>query len=140
MGTSWDHESVTELIDPILVRARSRIGTVLREKWRLDVLLGLGGMAAVYAATHRNGSRVAVKVLHTEVSMNPLVRQRFLREGYTANKVEHPGIVTVSDDDVAEDGAAFLIKSWTCLLPRTQRASSIGISNPRTCSSLATGA
>jgi len=36
-------------------QASARLGTVLREKWRLDVLLGLGGMAAVYGATHRNG-------------------------------------------------------------------------------------
>jgi hypothetical protein len=40
------------MLDPLLVRARSRIGSTLRDKWRLDVLLGVGGMAAVYAATH----------------------------------------------------------------------------------------
>ena len=48
--------------------AASRVGTTLREKWHLDRLLGVGGMAAVYAATHRNGTIAAVKVLHPECS------------------------------------------------------------------------
>jgi serine/threonine-protein kinase len=85
------------------------VGSVLREKWRLDALLGVGGMAAVYSATHRNGSRVAVKILHPELSVNVQVKTRFLREGYVANAVGHDGAVRVSDDDTAEDGAAFLV-------------------------------
>jgi len=104
-----DPEAVTELIDPLLVRARGRIGTILREKWRLDVLLGLGGMAAVYAATHRNGSRGAVKLLHSELSTSRQIRERFLREGYIANQIDHSGAVRVIDDDVAEDGSLFLV-------------------------------
>ena len=91
-------------------RARARIGQVLRDKWRVDHLLGLGGMAAVYAATHvNNGRRVAIKLLHLELSTNAEVRTRFLREGYAANKLEHPGSVAVLDDDLSEDGAAFLV-------------------------------
>ncbi len=89
--------------------ALARVGTTLRGKWRLDSLLGLGGMAAVYAATHRNGMRGAVKVLDLSLSRLESMRERFLREGYLANKVDHPGAVRVLDDDVAEDGAAFLV-------------------------------
>jgi len=107
--TEHDDDLVTELFDPLLVRARQRVGQVLCEKWRLDVLLGVGGMAAVYAATHRNGSRVAIKILHSELSVNAQVRQRFLREGYVANSVVHDGAVKVADDDLAEDGSAFLV-------------------------------
>jgi serine/threonine-protein kinase len=95
--------------DPVAERARQRVGITLKEKWRLDDLVGVGGMAAVYSATHRNGKRVAVKMLHTELSIDPEVRQRFLREGYLANKVDHPGAVAVLDDDTSEDGAAFLV-------------------------------
>ncbi|MEO6419830.1 MAG: protein kinase [Polyangiaceae bacterium] len=90
-------------------RAESRVGKVLKEKWRLDALLGLGGMGAVYSAIHRNQKRVAVKMLLPELSGNAEVRQRFLREGYVANTVEHPGAVSVLDDDVSEDGIAFLV-------------------------------
>jgi serine/threonine-protein kinase len=104
-----DSEATTELFDPFVLRARGRVGITLCSKWRLDVLLGVGGMAAVYASTHRNGSRVAIKVLHPELSANREVRARFLREGYVANAVGHEGAVKVSDDDTAEDGSLFLV-------------------------------
>jgi serine/threonine-protein kinase len=90
-------------------RARARVGQMLVGKYRLDRLLGVGGMAAVYAATHRNKKRFAVKMLHQELSLHPGLRTRFMREGYVANTVEHPGAVTVIDDDVTEDGSAFLV-------------------------------
>ena len=95
--------------DPDFVRASQRVGQVLRGKYRIDRVIGVGGMAAVYAATHRNQKTFAVKVLHRELSFNDDVRNRFLREGYAANSVRHPGAVAVLDDDVAEDGAAFLV-------------------------------
>ena len=86
------------------------MGSVLRGKYRLDRLLGLGGMACVYAATHRNNRhRVAIKMLHTELSVNAEIRGRFLREGYVGNSVEHSGGVRVLDDDVTDDGAVFLV-------------------------------
>ncbi|MDP9037351.1 MAG: protein kinase [Myxococcota bacterium] len=95
--------------DDPLQRALARVGATLRHKWRLDSLLGIGGMAAVYAATHRNGSRAAVKVLHPELSIDPFLRQRFLHEGYVANSVGHDGAVKVIDDDSSEDGSLFLV-------------------------------
>src|SRR5262245_23422777 len=96
--------------DAVSKRAQAREGLVLRDKWRIDRLLGVGGMATVYAAAHvNNGKRVAVKILHAELSVNPEVRTRFLREGYVANKVAHPGIVSVLDDDTADDGSVYLV-------------------------------
>jgi serine/threonine-protein kinase len=97
------------LRDDIAERAQARVGTVLNGKWRLDRVLGIGGMASVYAATHRNQSRCAIKMLHPEVGIDREVTARFLREGYVANSVGHPGAVTVHDDDVSEEGAAFLV-------------------------------
>ena len=82
---------------------------VLRGKYRLDRVLGVGGMAVVFKATHRNQAEFAIKMLHPELSLSEDLRQRFLREGYAANSVRHPGVVRVVDDDVAEDGAAFLV-------------------------------
>jgi serine/threonine-protein kinase len=66
-------------------------------------------MGAVYAATHRNGMRVAVKLLHPELSSIEELRSRFLREGYIANRVQHPSLVRVLDDDVDNDGSTFLV-------------------------------
>ncbi|HEX8794175.1 MAG TPA: serine/threonine-protein kinase [Polyangiaceae bacterium] len=95
--------------DPIVERARARLGMVLQDKWRLDALLGVGGMAAVYAATHRNGKRVAVKMMHKDLSENDEVKGRFLQEGYAANAIQHDGAVSVLDDDLAPDGSAFIV-------------------------------
>src|ERR1044072_6311813 len=95
--------------DSLLGAARARVGAVLREKWRLEGLLGVGGMASVYAATHRNGMRGADKIRHPAAAMDANARGRFLREGYVANRVDHPGAVRVLDDDTAEDGSPYLV-------------------------------
>jgi serine/threonine protein kinase len=86
-----------------------RVGQTLNGKWRVDQLIDIGGMASVYAVTHRNGRRAAIKVLHPNCATNPEVRKRFLREGYVANKIDHPGALAILDDDVAEDGMPFLV-------------------------------
>jgi serine/threonine-protein kinase len=93
----------------LYARSSARVGTTLRGKYRIDRVLGMGGMAVVYAATHRNLKRFAVKMLHAELSIREDIRARFLREGYAANALDHPGAVSVLDDDVAEDGSAFLV-------------------------------
>jgi eukaryotic-like serine/threonine-protein kinase len=90
-------------------RVQARAGTVLNGKWRLQSVIGVGGMAAVYSAVHRNQSRVAIKMLHPELSLDAGMRTRFLREGYVANTVDHSGAVRVFDDDLTPDGAAFLV-------------------------------
>ena len=115
---------------PIRLRARSILSrtarscasaSTLRGKWRLDALLGVGGMATVFAATHRNQSRVAaIKILHPELNLQPEIRARFLREGRAANVVGHPGAVRVLDDDVTDEGAA--LEKWTVFRSRTGRA------------------
>jgi serine/threonine protein kinase len=92
------------LNDDVESRSRARVGSVLDDKWTLERLLGVGGMAAVYAARHRNGARGAVKLLHPDLARHREVRERFLREGYAANRVDHPGAVKVLDDDVVATG------------------------------------
>jgi serine/threonine protein kinase len=86
-----------------------RVGTVIKGKWKIDALLGVGGMAAVYAASHRNGQRAALKILHTDFSREKTICERFLREAYVSNKVNHGATVQVLDDDVTEAGEPFLI-------------------------------
>ena len=90
-------------------RAKGRLGATLKDKYRLDAVIGIGGMAVVYRAAHRNGNRVAVKMLHPELSIIDDVRNRFLKEGYVANAVDHPGAVRVLDDDITDDGQVFLV-------------------------------
>src|SRR5262249_48720130 len=78
--------------------AARRIGSVLDGKWALDSVLGVGGMAAVYANTHRNGARAAIKLFPFSVTTSVEFAERILREGYLANKIGHPSVVRVLDD------------------------------------------
>lgn len=92
-----------------LADADARVGTSLNAKWKLDALLGVGGMGAVYASTNRNGSRAALKVLHIEFARDAGIRDRFLKEGRIANSVDHDARVVVLDDDVSDLGEPFLV-------------------------------
>jgi hypothetical protein len=87
----------------------ARVGSVIKGKWKIDSLLGVGGMAAVYAASHRNGQRAALKILHTDFAREKTICERFLREAYVSNKVNHGATVQVLDDDATEQGEPFLI-------------------------------
>ena len=90
-------------------RSSGWIGAVLADKWHVDAKIARGGVATVYRATHRQGQVAAIKIMHPELARNEEVRKRFLREGYAANKVGHPGVVSVLDDDVTKDGTAYIV-------------------------------
>ncbi|HEY5145134.1 MAG TPA: serine/threonine protein kinase, partial [Polyangiaceae bacterium] len=70
--------------EDLVARSNARLGALLKGKYTLNRVLGIGGMATVYAATHRNGKEFAVKVLHADLSLRTDTRTRFLREGYLA--------------------------------------------------------
>jgi eukaryotic-like serine/threonine-protein kinase len=101
---------MSDALSPLVAAAQQRVGTTLRRgKYTLDGLLGVGAMGAVFSGTHRNGMRVAIKVLHKEIAKIESLRSRFLREGYIANRVQHPSLVRVIDDDEDDDGTTFLV-------------------------------
>jgi hypothetical protein len=87
----------------------ARVGDIIKGKWTVESLLGVGGMAAVYAASHRNGQRAALKILHSDFAREKMICERFLREAYVSNKVNHSATVQVLDDDMTEQGEPFLI-------------------------------
>jgi serine/threonine-protein kinase len=89
--------------------ARDLVGRVVGDKYRIDRVLGSGGMGAVFAATHvHNGKRVAVKVLHGGLSYNPTMRDRFVREAHVLAALEHPNIVEIYDSGSGDDGSVFI--------------------------------
>ena len=97
--------------DEVLEQARAR-RSGLWKVLQVDRLIGIGGMASVFEGTHpsvERWNRVALKILHRDLARKPDMRARFLREGYAANRVRHPGAVRVLDDDEAEDGSIFLV-------------------------------
>ncbi len=87
----------------------ARIGRTLCQRYTLEAVIGVGTTGAVYRGVHRNGNRVAVKVLHTELSASKEAREKFLSDAYLANKVEHLGALRITDDDTTEDGTVFFV-------------------------------
>jgi hypothetical protein len=73
--------------------AAARIGRVIGGRYRLERVLGIGGMAAVYQARDAAGQLHAVKLLHPEMAARREVRERFVREGSVSDRIGHPGVV-----------------------------------------------
>jgi serine/threonine protein kinase len=90
-------------------RYEKRVGTTVDGRWRIDELLGCGSTSAVYGATHRNGHRSALKIIHQALCADPALLQRFLREAGLANAIKHRAIVPIGDDGITEDGCAYLV-------------------------------
>ncbi len=85
------------------------IGTTISDRYRIERLLGEGGMGAVYQAEHTlMRKRMAIKVLHPEMTRLPEVVARFEREAMAAAHIDHPHVVTATDFGKLEDGSFFL--------------------------------
>jgi len=78
--------------------AEEYVGEVLDEKYRLEHLLGKGGMGAVYLATHLGTERyVALKLISPQFMRNNEFVERFKREARAAGRLRHPNVVDVTD-------------------------------------------
>jgi serine/threonine protein kinase len=74
------------------------VGEVLDDKYRLEHLLGHGGMGAVYLATHLGTERyVALKLISPQFMRNNEFVERFKREARAAGRLRHPNVVDVTD-------------------------------------------
>ncbi|HSR99218.1 MAG TPA: serine/threonine-protein kinase, partial [Kofleriaceae bacterium] len=86
------------------------IGSVLDGRYRIDAVLGTGGMGRVYRAEHTKiGKPVAIKVLHADLHRNREASQRFQREAIASGRLDHPNIVGVSDFGVLDGGTCYLV-------------------------------
>lgn len=91
----------------------SIVGTVLDGQYKIESLLGKGGMGAVYLARHiLLGDRVAIKILPPEVRNNADWLRRFRREGQAARRFRHANAVTVYDLRTASDGVIYMVMEY----------------------------
>ncbi|MGW0324553.1 protein kinase domain-containing protein [Nocardia sp. NPDC003183] len=80
--------------------------------YRIERVLGAGGMGSVYAARHPRLPRlVAVKLLHSSYSADPVFRGRFEREADLAGRLDHPNIVAIHDCG-NEDGRLWIAMQY----------------------------
>jgi eukaryotic-like serine/threonine-protein kinase len=88
----------------------STIGDQLNGKYTLLRLIGEGGMGCVFEAEHvLLGTRVAIKVLHSDLVARPGLVERFLQEARVSAQIKSPHVVAVSDVDRTHDGTAYLV-------------------------------
>jgi Protein kinase domain len=89
---------------------RLAAGTELDGRYRLESLIGRGGMGEVWRAVDTRLRRpVAVKVLPAELADVPGAMERFEREAEATAALQHPGIMVVFDVGRTEDGLAYLV-------------------------------
>ncbi|MFK7985624.1 MAG: serine/threonine-protein kinase [Sandaracinaceae bacterium] len=87
-----------------------RVGRMVADRYRLDEVLGRGGMGVVYRGTHTWTERpVAVKLLLAEYASDARLLQRFFQEAKAAAGLRHPNVVDVLDMGEDDDGSAFLV-------------------------------
>jgi len=83
----------------------SLIGQTINNRYRLDSLLGDGGMGTVFRALDRNLERqVAIKLMHGHFARQPEFRLRLIQEAQTAAKLDHPSIVRIYDFGDSDQG------------------------------------
>lgn len=89
--------------------ATEMLGKVLDGRYRLDDLLGYGGMGMVFRATQTTvGRAVAVKTLNPSLAMAPTFFERFKREAEVASRLKHPNIVTIFDFGKTPEGLCYI--------------------------------
>jgi len=89
------------------------IGSTLSGRYLIERLIGEGGMGAVYQAEHTHmRKRLAVKVLHPEMSRLSEVVARFEREAMAAAHIDHPNVASATDFGKLEDGSFFLVLEY----------------------------
>jgi serine/threonine protein kinase len=92
------------------------VGQVLDDKYRLERLLGKGGMGAVYLATHLGTDRyVALKLIAPQFMRNEEFVERFKREARAAGRLRHPNVVDVTDfgfSGHSVDRVAYLVMEY----------------------------
>lgn len=110
-------------------------GKTLLGKYRIERLVGRGGMGTVWAAINSGtGRRVAIKILDERFTGNPSVAERFFREARAASAIRHRGIVDVLDLERSEEGVPFLVLEYLegeTLAQRVEREKRLSIDDAK---------
>jgi len=101
----------TQLREDVTPEADPLIGAVLAETYEVLRMIGEGGMGRVYEARHTRlfSKRFAIKVLHGDLTRQPEVVGRFLREAEATSALHHPNIVGVLDVNQVPDGRPYIV-------------------------------
>jgi eukaryotic-like serine/threonine-protein kinase len=102
------HDSAVLVEEEDIARLGKQVGN-----YRLDKILGRGGMGTVYSGEHIYIKKpVAVKVLHPQFAKYQEAIHRFLREARAATSINHPNIVDVTDFGILQDGPVYFVMEF----------------------------
>ncbi|HSN97212.1 MAG TPA: serine/threonine-protein kinase, partial [Candidatus Nanopelagicales bacterium] len=94
-------------------RAEAFLGQVLSNRYRVDSLVAMGGLGAVYAGEHVHmRKRVAIKILHASAEQEPEFVRRFEREAIAGAHVQHPNVAVATDFGEIGQGSHFLVLEY----------------------------
>jgi len=94
-------------------RAESLVGRTLLDRYRLEELVALGGIAAVFRATNlETKDEVAIKLLHPDTEELPEMIARFKREAIAGRRIYHPNVAAVYDIHQVGDGSWFMVMEF----------------------------
>ena len=109
-GRCEEHDVSQCPSDGTAMRPVPSVPRTVDNKYRIEQLLGRGGMGAVYRARDMRLDRlVALKVVRAELLGDPEARRRFRREAQIVARLQHPSIVAVYDYGTFPDGGAYLV-------------------------------
>jgi len=98
-------------VDDLVVDVKE--GDILAGKYRVDRVLGIGGMGVVVQATHTVlQDRVALKFLLPELLENEATSARFLREAQAAVRIKSPHVARVTDVGTLDNGAPYMVMEF----------------------------
>ncbi len=106
-GSRWDERPDAASLKEA---AEAWVGKVVAQRYRVESLIGVGGMGAVFRVKHLAlGKTFALKVLHSHYTRDADVISRFMREARAASQTGHPHIIDVIDVGTNDEGDVYFV-------------------------------